>query len=217
LKSDSKIDEIALPSFKRPDSGWWFTTIGAIVAIALIIAPKSVNFSLAARITLVLVFIFLPAVWASLAFAVSSFTQMVRRSFAYPRVYETVSSITMELEQSKLLINALMLERENHRSLTVAYCFMFRDSACISLNRKRGFRVKTGDRCTVVDQENGQVLGRFVVIEVRPESYIARAEDHVDPIWLGYMRQAGTAHSSAPPNAAAIFIQLIGESDDEGT
>ncbi len=155
-----------------------------------------------------------PALWVIGAFLLRLLCALNNRARAYVTIREAYNAILIEQEQSKSLIYALMRERENHRTLRIEYCYFYNERAFIALTRKKGFRVQVGNAFTVVDQENGLVMGDFVITDDKGDCYLAMSPQNIDAVWLGYIRQAGASRSEPPPSAVALFIESNGEPNE---
>jgi hypothetical protein len=137
------------------------------------------------------------------------------RARGHSALVASLDEAYVELDRANFVINALVQERKERNSLRIEYCYVFDDRPMIALKRKRGFRLKAGDSLIVVAQDIGRVLGEFEVTEDAGDRYLARSSGPVDALWLGYMKQAGTARSEPPPYALAMRLSV--EEDADGT
>lgn len=207
----NKADRIAMPSWKWPDTGWYFTAIGAFLGLLLLVAPDSIKLTFLPRVILAIVASLAPGLWIIGTHIQKVLVALYLRSKDYDVIRDSYDEVFSEQQNSKSLINALMRERENRRTLRISHCYCYLGNAYIALTRKKGFRVGVGDSFTVVDQENGQALGDFMITEAQEESYIGKSQGNINAVWFGYIRQAGTARSEPPPTAVALFIDSNGE------
>ncbi|HEY0766261.1 MAG TPA: hypothetical protein VGD61_28020 [Pyrinomonadaceae bacterium] len=74
----------------------------------------------------------------------------------------------------------------------------------LTLRPKKRMTLHIGHKVRVIDFTDGKLMGTFEITQIAP--YRAKALGDLNPVWSGYLHQAG-AESSAPPNSAAILIE----------
>ena len=51
-------------------------------------------------------------------------------------------------------------------------------------------------------------MGKFEIVERKPDRYVARAVGNIDPIWLGSMIDTGATPLAPPSNTIAMTFQM---------
>ncbi|MHB8967094.1 MAG: hypothetical protein ACYC57_02385 [Thermoleophilia bacterium] len=74
----------------------------------------------------------------------------------------------------------------------------------IELNMSTYDKLKIDDQLLIVDKEDGMVLGKFSISEVRTSTYYA-VSMHIDPLWAGELIEKGEI--SMFPNMKAISVR----------
>lgn len=234
--TESVHQRIADPVFRWPASGWWLTGISAVIGCVLFVWPRSIELSFPIRTVICVAVVLLPAITLALRHVWRRHSVFHRRVRAYGDLVTSLEDANCELHrakeeakseleranneaQSKLdragaLISTLLREREQKNSLRIAYCYVYHGKPLIALKGKRGFSANVGDPFTVVDLEAGNVLGTFEVTEKTGDHWIASGSGHIDALWFGYMKLAGSTRSEPPPNARAIRLSVEEDRDD---
>lgn len=111
-------------------------------------------------------------------------------------------------------IDALRQERGSRNIYRIRYCYAYDDRTFIALRKKPGRALTVGTRMVVVDTADNTVMGYFVVRRV-DEHYVCERDGPMDGLWLGNVKQHGTGHSEAPPEAFAVAISdTTGDGDE---
>jgi hypothetical protein len=91
------------------------------------------------------------------------------------------------------------------KQITVEKVQVFNKRISLLLKPRRGARVVIGDQLTVVDLTGGAVMGTFQITQIDPICQ-AKALADLDPLWSGYIRDAGS-ETSLPPESVAILME----------
>lgn len=65
------------------------------------------------------------------------------------------------------------------------------------------------------DTETGCVMGEFCLARQTDDHYLCERKGYMDALWLGNIKQHGSQHSEAPPEALAIAIMSETTGDDD--
>ncbi len=130
-----------------------------------------------------------------------------RRGKAYDKIVIRINALTVELQNSYELAEQLINERQAKRALQIKNCYCDNGHACLSLYLKRGFALEVGDQIDVIDQENSKSMGKFEIVERKPDIYVARHTKNIDAVWFGSMMENGAAPCPPPTNTIAIKFQ----------
>jgi hypothetical protein len=82
----------------------------------------------------------------------------------------------------------------------------------LKLKPGRAVKLQKGDIVQVVDFTDGAAMGTFEITEIKP--CLAKALTDLNPVWSGFIHEAG-AESSAPGNSAAILIEKESIEDEQ--
>lgn len=129
----------------------------------------------------------------------------INRLRAYNDLYDLAEKQTQQIEKAKNTVLGLSSELTNSRRFEIDKTLFYDNALYIVLKKNRNRRLEIGHRVTVIDAEEGGIMGLFEVNEVRSDGYRAKAE-YVDAVWLGYVYETGNAEASAPPNTVALLM-----------
>ncbi len=202
---------IDYPPLYWPTSGWWLTAFGALIGALLLLFPNSTGLSLAERIELCFLLAIAPAIFVASVHGFRLARVFISRARQYAELHRVIYDLKKERDRAFGAVNALVREREEERAFRIAHCYYYQSTPMIVLQRKRGLRANVGDSLTVVDRDTGRALGLFRVTDDGGDGYQAKGTEDIDPLWLGYMVQSGTAHSAPPPGALAILLNPTGD------
>jgi hypothetical protein len=202
------------PNLRWPDSGWWFTIIGTLVGLLLLVAPDATNQSFRIRLLACVGITLLPASVILAIYPLRIALVRGRRLQQYDALHSTISNLQGEVAKSATAIQALVQEREDRRAFKIEYCYFYESTVVVAISRRQGIRLQAGSKLIVVDQSEWRNLATIQITGSNGKCYLAKGLDDFDPLWLGYIRQAGASHSSPPPGAIALHITETGENND---
>ena len=197
---------ISYPSIAWPRSSWWFTVLGALAGIAVILYPDTARLSIVNRIAVAAGLFILPAVLISVVFALRVVFVFCRRANAFEGLAGQIKALEEKLQSTHLVLGFLIQERENRHAYSVAYCYTYEDRTFIKLRKRRGPTLSEGQKVTVIDSRTSSVIGYFTITRQENEYYLCERDGYIDALWLGNIMQHGSQHSEAPPEALAIAI-----------
>lgn len=132
-----------------------------------------------------------------------------RRFAQYEPLLDVIRQAKYEVVQSR---KQLSISESLVRDLLVAFgrieidlVQVFGGGVFLTLKPKKTMKVEIGNRVRVIDLTDGKAMGTFQITQITPVC-LAKALGDLNPLWSGYLHQAG-AESSAPPNSAAILIE----------
>lgn len=204
------------PVWKWPESGWVWTVLGSIIAILVLAFPDLTKLTGRQRFEIAATAVLATSGYVLLRYVGRVATTAVCRALAFDRLSYLHDATAAELRRTKRLASDLIRERESLREFRILYTFVHEEAPYIALARKPGIKLVIGQRLVVADPD-GSFRGAFDVVEERAREYLARCAAGMDPVWLGYARLAGAAHSEAPVGATAILLATNGEKDDFGS
>jgi hypothetical protein len=199
----NSLPEPGWPPWIRRDSGWYFTLIGGIATVLLLLMPQLSGFDFAGRIAaaiFVLVFTLLFSIWLCAANALQSGYCKLR---AYDRLYTRYSTANEALSHATELNRRYALERAQYELVQVLW---YDETLFIQLRKKPGPPLELGAAVAVLDSTDGALMGRFRISEVKQREYIARADGYLNALWLGFVRQSKQSVSPPPPNTVAVIV-----------
>lgn len=213
---DIPYKRLALPSKFLPESSWALTAAGVLFGLLPVWMPSLAAVSIERRITLAAFCFCTPFLLRPLLAAARTVGVLFQRAVAYPYLFEQTENLQAEKQNLQAAIAELTRDRDDRRSLAIEACYVFGDKLTIRLRRKRGFSVHEGDRCVVIDKEEGMLMGRLVVVACPAgEGYHATVDGSIDPVWEGLIRRNGAAETKVSATMVAVFLHKDGESDDE--
>ena len=63
-----------------------------------------------------------------------------------------------------------------------------------------------GQKLDVFDKQDGNLIGKFEISEIRETEFFAKATGYVNPVWLGYYnKNPNGGEYSSPPNTTVIL------------
>ena len=209
-----RVPDLPDPRLDWPGWGWWLGLVGVIGSLLLIIWPEIPLLSWGCRIGLLaLLVIVAPCLLVFGRHAYRCARVAVARAKEYPAIAESLEDSIEERERAYSLISQLRLVLTSRDVFDLAYCFLSNGQAFLAVRIEKHDELGQGAMLKVV-AETGQLLGTFAVVKVETEYYIARAQGQVDPLWMGYMKQTGAAHSEPPVGAVAVRIMETGDRDE---
>lgn len=206
---------IPYPRFAWPRSGWWFTVLGALAGICVILYPDISHLSLVHRFAIAFGLSVLPGVLLILLFAARTLSVFCRRAISYKTLLGQISVLEDKLGSTQLAVRWLLQERQNRNAYLIAFCYEYENRTFIALRKKRGRTLSEGQKITVVDTRTDDVIGHFTLTRQENDHYLCERDRYMDALWLGNIKQYGSQHSEAPPEALAIAIfEKRGDEDE---
>jgi hypothetical protein len=196
------------PQLILSKSGWWWAgAYGvALTAVAFFYAVFTAQHHPWRALIAVLV---LPFFAVTGDYIVRCAVTIYRRFAQYESLLEVIRKDRYELEESR---QQLSLSESLVSELLVAFARIeiqlvqvFRGDVFVRLKPKRNMKLQIGNRVRVIDVRDGKAMGTFEVTEVAP-AYLGKALGDLNPLWSGYLREAGT-ESTAPPHLAAFLLE----------
>jgi hypothetical protein len=195
------------PGWSMPKFGWWagaysvaFTIVGFFY-FALTDQRHPWRALIAAFL--------LPPVAVGCEYVGRCAATVYRRFAQYELLLDVIRLAKYEVAQSR---EQLSISESLVRDLLVAFgrieidlVQVFGGSVFLTLKPKKSMKVDIGNRVRVIDLTDGKAMGTFQITQITPVC-LAKALGDLNPLWSGYLHQAG-AESSAPPNSAAILIE----------
>lgn len=202
---DKSTRDIKYPSFHWPRSGWWFTVIGAVVGVGYIVYPRVVQLTLPNRAIVGAGITLAPGVLVLASFLLRAIRVFVNRARTFSQILQYQCMLEEKLGCLQELIRLLLSDRTN-KAYVIDHCYDYENRTVIALKKKPGPSLSVGQAIAVIDQKDAAPLGKFVVTRSDTEFYLCEVTGYMDPLWLGYVKQAGTTHSQASPSAVAVAI-----------
>ena len=198
--------KINWPIWNWPTSGWAFTVLGSLLGGLLLAFPTVTTLEVRYRIVLLIILAILPVVVLACVHALNICSTFFRRGTEYITLLGLIDEYSTELNNSNQIVSGFLAERQEKRSLTIDYCYFYEPNAIVVLHKKRGFSVDVGDILTVVDTDEGRLLGTIEITVVNSNGYTAKIIGDVDALWMGHIRNTGAGHSYPPPTALAFLL-----------
>jgi hypothetical protein len=192
------------PKWQKWESAWWFTFIGAICGLVLLVFPSLIDAPLWIRLIVVIGMVLLPLVISSVRYLFQISSVILSRVHNYSNLY------TM-FEQSSRVILSLMKQLIAIRGFEIDRVSNYNHDLYITFKKKKGITLQQGDLVSVIDTREGIIMGSFQITEIRENEYRAKNSGYIDPVWRGYIYQAGKAESVPPPDTIAIHLPQNGE------
>jgi len=194
------------PVWSVPKFGWW----ASAYSIAFTVVGFFYAFFTAQHhpFRALIVALLLPLVAIAFELVVRCAATIYRRFAQYENLLQVIQRARYALIESR---QQLAVSEAVVGDLLVAFAKieielvqMFGGVVFLTLKPKKRMTLQIGHRVRVIDFTDGKVMGTFEITQIAP--YRARALGDLNPVWSGYLHQAG-AESSAPPNSAAILIE----------
>ncbi len=197
---------VEYPHLTWPSSGWWFTVIGALAGLVILVFPSITELALSHRVAIALLLLLIPAFFILIGYFIHVATVFCRRANYFETHLSNIQALTEKLITAQSIISDLIYERQNRNAYTISYCYCYNDRTFIALRKKHGVSLGVGLKVTVVEPETGSVIGNFRGIKDDNDHLLCQNDGYMDALWLGNVRQHGSQHSEAPPEALAIVI-----------
>jgi hypothetical protein len=208
-------DGLYYPKFRLPVSGWWFTVVGTVAGLAVLMFPGLSLLSDGQRFCVFLLLIVMPGGIILLLHSTRCVSVFIKRALLYGRLTQAITSLEQRLGASQRSLTALLQERQQRNAFEIAYCYAFDHRTFVALKRKRGRSPTVGTDVAVIEQDSGALIGEFRVHKDADRYHICELVGYIDALWLGNVKQHGTQHSEPPPEAVAwILPGVIGEEHD---
>lgn len=210
-------DIIYYPKLRWPVAGWWFTVVGALAGLAVLIFPGLTLLYGRQRFYVCLLLIVMPGGIILLLHSVRCLNTFIKQALQYRQLTQTITSLNQQHGEAQRLLIALFQERQQRNSFEIAYCFAFEDRTFVALRRKRGRAPTIGSYVTVIDRDSGALIGKFRIQKDSNQYLICELAGYIDALWLGNVKQHGTQHSEPPPEAVAWVLPGITGEENYGS
>jgi len=208
-------DSIDYPKLRCPVSGWWLTAIGAFAGLAVLIFPSMTLLNVWQRFYVCLLLIIIPGLIILLFHSAQCLNVFIKRALRYGQLTQAIISLNQQLGEAQRLLVVLFQERQQRNAFEIIYCYAFEDRTFVALKRKKGRAPVHGSNVTVIDQDSGALIGKFRIQKDFNQYHICELAGYIDALWLGNIKQHGSQHSEAPPDAIAwVLPGTIGEEND---
>lgn len=208
-------DGMYYPKFRWPVSGWWFTVVGALAGLAVLMFPGLSLICDRQRFYVCLLLIAMPGGIILLLHSTRCLCVFIKRALSYERLKQAIVSLEQRLGAAQRSLTALLQERQQRNAFEIAYCFAFDHRTFVALIRKGGWVPTVGSYVAVIEQDSGSLIGEFRVQKDFDRYHICELVGYIDALWLGNVKQNGTLHSEPPPEAVAwVLPGAIGEKND---
>lgn len=209
------LQDIPYPRFVWPRPGWWFTVLGTLVGVAVLVFPDLSSLGITGRCAVAAGLIAGPGLIIALIFMMRIALTFCRRAVGFKKLLGQIVEIKERLVSTEFTVLRLVQERRNRNAYSIAHCHTYDNRTFIALRRKRGRKLSVGQKITVVDCDGPSVMGHFNIIREDGEYYVCELQGYMDALWLGNIKQHGSQHSQAPPEALAIAISEETGDEDE--
>ncbi len=179
--------------------------LGALAGIAVILYPDLTHLSFVHRFAIAAGLSVLPGVLFTLDLAVRIVFVFSRRAIRFDNLLVQTMMLKEKLQFTELAVGLLLQERRNRNVFSIAFCYTYEKRTFIALRKKRGATLSEGQKIVVVDTHTQGVIGCFTVRQ-EDQHYRCERDGYMDALWLGNIKQSGSQHSEAPPEALAIAI-----------
>lgn len=203
------------PRLRWPASGWWFTAVGTLISVALVLFPGVTGLTGRNRLVLILLLISVPGAIVLSLHVTTRARVFVRRALRYGAFQDAIESLEGQLGAAERSLSSILEERKRRNAFGVAYCYGFENRTFIALRKKKGPAVTPGAEVAVVEQGSKSLLGKFKVLKDDGSYYVCELDGFMDALWLGHVKQSGAQRSEAPPEAVAwVLPETNGESNE---
>jgi hypothetical protein len=196
------------PRMILPKSGWWWAGAYGVALSAAAFFYTVFTAQQHPWRALVAVLV-LPFFAIAGDYLVRCAATMYRRFAQYDSLFDVIGRAQYELNESR---QQLSISESLVTDLLVAFARIdiplvqvFRGDVFVRLKPKRNLKLQIGNKVRVIDTRDGKVMGTFEVTETEP-AHLGKALGDLNPLWSGYLRDAGT-ESSAPPHLKAFLVE----------
>lgn len=207
--------EIVYPRLAWPRTGWWFTVLGTLIGITIVLYPDITSLKLTHRVAIAVGLIILPGLMVILLCLAKVIIVFFRRAVNFDALLTEINGLEQKLESAQFAVGRLIQERANRNAYPIVFCYTYENRTFIGLRKKKGPTISDGQKVTVIDTQTGYVMGHFCVMRQTDDHYLCEREGYMDALWLGNIKQHGSQHSEAPPEALAIAIISKTTGDDD--
>jgi hypothetical protein len=152
-----------------------------------------------------------PLSYVAIEYLATSIAIVYRRYRSYDTLYDLISKaaggqalLEQRLLETEAFVQYLSQKLVISQKIEIEKVQLFNGSISLMLKPRKTHKLQIGMQLKVIDLTEGMVMGTFQVTQTAPNC-LARAVD-INPIWSGYIHEAGP-ESSAPPNSAAILLE----------
>ena len=208
--------KIGYPRFAWPRSGWWLTALGTLAGIAFFLCPDVTKLKVAHRGAIAVGLGILTALLVVLAHLVQAIVAFCRRAANFDALLTEINGLEEKLQSTQFAVGKFIQERANRNAYAIDFCYSYENRTFIGLRKKRGPTLSDARKIIVVDAQTDSIMGHFFVTRQTDDHYLCEREGYMDALWLGNIKQHGSQHSEAPPEALAIAIMsdTIGDDDE---
>jgi len=194
------------PQLRWPISGWWFTVVGAIAGLAILMFPSLSLLNDIPRFFVCLILIILPVAFILLSHIARCIRVCIKRASRFEQQSLEIRSLKERLGAAQRALAVILQQRHKQNTFEIAYCYAFNHKTLIALRKKQGRKPTVGASVTVIDQGNGALMGEFRVYRDSGKHFTCELVGYIDVLWLGYVKQHGAGHSEPPPEAVAWVL-----------
>ncbi len=133
----------------------------------------------------------------------------IKRVRRYTKLLEAYNAESSKLTELQKTMVAYLQNQINYNKYEIRLAAFKDGKLYILLPRHSVSRMALGDIAEVIDVRDSLPMGQFIVTEIRDEFYYAVGINHVDQVWLGYVRQQG--ETKFTPYLIAIHIPQGGK------
>jgi hypothetical protein len=204
--------EISWPKPIVKSRRWWAVAYGLSLGSASFLAARFPSIGAHPWYLLMSVGV-APLSYALIEHWVHWATVTYQRLTAYNALYEfgsksidALNERDWRLSETQSAIQYLVQEFIPHqRIIEVQKVQYWKEEVFLHLRGKRGQKIAVGMEVKVIDLELGSVMGTFIITQTTPTCQ-AKAARGLDPIWLGFIRNAG-GECSLPADSVAILLE----------
>lgn len=184
----------------------YLTTVSVLLAIVLFAFPglSEGTFDEYRILIAVLIILFPFILFTGIPWLYRAISTIVKRVIYYTEIrrgyLETKKDFT---ELQKTMVEYLMNQINCHK-LEIDLAGFKDGKIYLLLLRKSEVNIKLGDIVEVIDSRDYMPMGQFRITEIRSEVYYAEEANHVDRLWLGYVKERG--ETKFLPNMTALRI-----------
>jgi hypothetical protein len=191
------------PAWKRRDSAWLFTTLGAVALVVFFAYPSLAQHGWRQRIGILLMLFAVTFALSILIFAIECGARAVEKALAFDGVFAQIVRIAQERDRAR---GAVRQYASMGTPYEVDRVILHDSKYYVALRKKPGPALPDGTIFVVMDITDGSIMGRFRVTETKKLAYLAIAVGDIDALWAGYIHSKNSVECSPPPNTAAFVF-----------
>jgi hypothetical protein len=200
------------PTWRIFDSGWWFTVAGFGLAALLLLVPQIMVSPLWVRIATIIATCIGTGVVASAVLYIYDWFTYVKilvenhssLLVAYRKLHEEWNGLSNQYKEATETIQKFITSTGEMLTFELGRVQHFRGKLYIRVRKRIDAELSVGQSVLVFGRDDAYFMGRFRIMQVEKDTYVAERDGHIDSLWLGYIMKSGAYEVDPPPGCVVL-------------